>query len=281
MGQQSANGTRKGRRKVKQPRWWTPPWGADNELDPDAYQAPVAPTHAVAWHEVGHPVPLGDDAILAPLEAEFGQVRSRQRVRELAEVFTHQREVDAILDLMPDAFGALDIKFLEPACGSGNFLVEILRRKLCLVSKLDCASQELYEHRLLRAAASIYGVDISPENITEARARMAHTLLSHYQSDANTIEPTQGFLHAAALILGDNIVLGDTLNTPHEIELCDWKPRPGGCFQRVWSYALVPLDERNLFWAERCQDSEPVHYAEMTQPKAPIRTTGRKTGAKK
>jgi len=278
MGQQSAKGTRNGRRKVKQPSWWTPPWGADNALDPDASNTTGAPSHDSAWHEMGHPVLLDDEAILGPLEAEFAQVRSKHRVRELAEVFTHQREVDAILDLMPDAFGALDIKFLEPACGSGNFLVEILRRKLRLVSKHDCASQENYEHRLLRAAASIYGVDISPENITEARARMAHTLLSHYQSDANTIEPTQGFLHAAALILGDNIVVGDTLNSSHEIELCDWNPQPGGCFQRVWSYAL---EERNLFWAERCQDSEPVHYAEMTQPKAPIRTTGRKTGTKK
>lgn len=268
-------------RRVKPPRWWTPPWGSDDALNPDGVDATGAPADTTTWHDVGHPVPLDDDAILAPLEAEFGQVRSRHRVRELAEVFTHQREVDAILDLMPDAFGALDIKFLEPACGSGNFLVEILRRKLRLVSKHDCASQEHYEHRLLRTVASIYGVDISPENITEARARMAHTLLSHYQSDANTIEPTPGFLHAAALIIGDNIVLGDTLNSPHEIELCDWKPLPGGCFQRVWSHALVPLDERDLFWAERCQDSEPVHYAEMTQPKAPIETKGRKTGAKK
>lgn len=279
MGQQSANSTRKGRRKVKQPRWWTPPWGADNELDPDGIQATGEPANTGAWHEAGRPVPLDEEAILAPLEAEFGQVRSKHRVRELAEVFTHQREVDAILDLMPDAFGALDIKFLEPACGSGNFLVEVLRRKLRLVSKHDCASQEHYEHRLLRAAASIYGVDISPENITEARARMAHILLSHYQSDANTIEPTPGFLHTAALILGDNIVVGDALNGAHEIELCDWNPRLGGCFQRVWSFALVPLDERNLFWAERCQDTEPVHYTEMTQPKAP--TTGARTGAKK
>ena len=183
------------------------------------------------------PVPglLDDDAILAPLEAQFGQVRSRDRVRDLAEVFTHQREVDAILDLIPDAFTALDVKFLEPSCGSGNFLTEVLRRKLRLVAKADCVSQEQYEQRLLRAIASIYGVDISPENVTEARGRMAHVLLKHYQADANTIEPTTGFLNAAALILGDNIVLGDTLNAADQIELCDWRPHPGGRFQRVWT----------------------------------------------
>lgn len=266
---------------MKQPRWWSPPWATNSDLDPDVAQVADASDQSGIWHESKAPVVLGDEAILAPLEAEFGQVRSKSRVRELAEVFTHEREVDAILDMMPDAFAALDIKFLEPACGSGNFLVEILRRKLRLVSKHDCVSQEQYEHRLLRAAASIYGIDISQENVTEARARMAHTLLGHYQSDANTIEPTEGFLHAAALILGDNIVLGDTLNAPYEVELCEWNPRPGYRFQRVWSYALVPFAERDLFWAERHQDSEPVHYADLTGPHPPARRNTRKTGAKR
>jgi SAM-dependent methyltransferase len=224
-------------------------------------------TSGEAWHEAGGRVQLDDDAILEPLEAQFGeQVRSKDRVRDFAEVFTHQREIDAMLDQIPDAFAELDIKFLEPACGSGNFLVEILRRKLRLVAKHDCATQEQYEHRLLRAAASIYGVDISPENVTEARARMAHVLMDHYQRDASTVEPTPGFLRAAALILGDNIVLGDTISGARDIELCDWQPRPAGCFMRVWSAALVPEDERDLFWMERVHDAEPVHYSELTQP---------------
>jgi SAM-dependent methyltransferase len=256
------------------PDWWTAPWEPGS--DPDSAWTLLDKT-GEAWHEAGTREPLDDDAILEPLEAQFGeQVRSKDRVRDLAEVFTHQREIDAMLDQIPDAFAALDVKFLEPACGSGNFLVEILRRKLLLVSKHDCATQEQYEHRLLRAAAAIYGVDISPENITEARARMAHVLLEHYQRDANTVEPTPGFLNAAALILGDNIVLGDTLNNANAIELCDWQPHPAGCFVRVWSCALVPEDDRDLFWMERVQDAEPVHYTQLTQPKAPTRRTGAK-----
>ncbi|MBU6244720.1 MAG: hypothetical protein KGP12_05845 [Actinomycetales bacterium] len=222
--------------------------------------------------------PLSDDAIMKPLEAQFGQIRSRDRVTDLAEVFTHQREVDAMLDQIPDAFTAIDVKFLEPSCGSGNFLVEILRRKLRLVAKSDCICQEQYEHRLLRALASIYGIDISPENVTEARARMAHVLLGHYQSDANTNSPTGGFLNAAALILGANVVVGDTLNNADEIELCDWQPRPHGCFQRVWSAALVPEADRHLFWMERVQDAEPVHYSVMAQA-APVKQ--RRKGADK
>ena len=115
----------------------------------------------------------------------------------------------------------------------GNFLTEVLRRKLRLVAKADCVLQEQYEHRLLRAVASIYGVDISPQNVTEARGRMAHVLLEHYQADANTIEPTTGFLNAAALILGDNVKLGDTLNAADQVELCDWRPHAGGRFTGV------------------------------------------------
>lgn len=72
-----------------------------------------------------------------------------------------------MLDMVPVAFEHLDIKFLEPACGSGNFLVEILRRKLVPVSRHDTVSQEQYEHRMLRASASIYAIDICAENVKE------------------------------------------------------------------------------------------------------------------
>ena len=249
------------------PDWWATPWSAGGGEDPDSgWLAPPAQATESErpWHESSASELLTDDAILAPLEEQFGaQLRSRDRVRDLAEVFTHQREVDAMLDQIPDAFAALDVKFLEPACGAGNFLVEVLRRKLRLVVKRDCVSQEQYEHRLLRAVASICGIDISPENVTEARGRMVHVLLDRFQNDANTIQPTLGFLNAAALMLGDNIVIGDTLNAAEDIELCDWQPLPGGCFQRVWSAALIPEDERGLFWAKRVQDGQPVHYSEL------------------
>jgi hypothetical protein len=260
------------------PSWWTPPWSSGLG-DPDASWGPAAADLAAEphWHVNPDGATFNDDSILAPLEAEFGQVRSRERVRDLAEVFTHQREVDAILGSMPDAFAALDVKFLEPACGSGNFCVEILRRKLPLVVKTDCVSQEHYEHRLLRAIASIYGIDISPDNVTEARGRMTHVLLGHYQTDANTVEPTTAFLNAAAVILGDNIVCGDTLHDAHRIELCDWRPAGGARFQRVWSFALVPQAERDLFWAERVHDTEPAHYAELRAESTPAKGAKRRT----
>lgn len=246
--------------------WWAPPWRPGSEQDPDSGWTGPGPAELPEQRAAHAPGAAGDAAILATLEEQLGQVRSKDRVRDLAEVFTHQREIDAILDLIPDAFTALDVKFLEPACGSGNFLTELLRRKLRLVARARCASGEHYEHQLLRAAAAIYGIDISPENVTEARGRMAHVLLEHYQFDANTTDPSTGFLTAAAAILAANIVAGDTLEDAWAIELCDWRPHPGGRFQRVWSPALVPPAERDLFWAERVQDRDPVHYSRLAEP---------------
>jgi SAM-dependent methyltransferase len=203
-------------------------------------------------------------ATLLALDAQFDQIRSRDRVRDLAEVFTHPREVHAMLDLIPNAFADVDGKFLEPACGSGNFLVEILRRKLVHVVYAATGTQANYEHMLLRAVASIYGVDISLENVAESRARMAHILLTHYQSDAGSVEPTAEFVAAAGLILDANIVVGDTLKDAATLELCDWQPHAGERFRRVWSYALVPESQRNVFWTEREQDHTPVHYSQLT-----------------
>lgn len=242
------------------PHWWTPPWEQGSDADPEAGWSP---SDANSESELGRGVTDPEGVLARALHTDVSQVRSRDRVRDLAEVFTHQREIDAMLDMMPDAFAYLDVKFLEPTCGAGNFLVEILRRKLCLVTHADCVSQEQYEHRLLRALASVYGIDISHENITEARGRMAHVLLDHFETDANTLTPTQGFLLAASLILSINVVQGDTLKAADQIEMCDWQPRLAGRFQRLWSYALVPEHERDLFWEERLEDVQPIHYSQL------------------
>jgi hypothetical protein len=244
--------------------WFVPPWIRHNLPDPDRwFHEERTADESNLWQLRSNSQKIEDSAILSPLAQEFGQIKSRKRVRDLAEVFTNTREVVEILNLVKPAFEFLDAKFLEPAAGNGNFLLEILVRKLFLVRKSECVSQEHYEHRLLRAIASIYGVDISADNVAEARARLAHMLLTHFQSDALDIQPTNGFLHAAAHILGYNIIQGDSLNGVHEIELCDWVPTSEGRFQRRWSLALVRPEYRDLFWEERVQDDEPVHFASL------------------
>lgn len=244
--------------------WYVPPWLEYGLEDPDvSFLSTNVDRGADAWHKSQNGHTVQDSDILEPLQEEFEQIKSRKRVRDLAEVFTNKREIDAMLAIVQPAFNFLDAKFLEPAAGNGNFLLEILQRKLSLVAKEACKSQDQYEHRLLRALASIYGVDISDENVSEARTRLAHAVITFFQTDAPGIRPTDGFLHAAAIILGSNIVLGDSLHRAVDIELCEWVPTSGARFQRRWSPALVAPKDRDLFWSETVQDKEPIHYSQL------------------
>jgi hypothetical protein len=211
-----------------------------------------------------------------------GQIKTRQRVRDLAEVYTHEREVKAMLDLIPDMFPensikAVDAKFLEPACGSGNFLEEILRRKLAGIRCGKVKSGPRYEHWLLRALASIYGVDISLDNVEESRVRLLELLRSHYSNDANTVVPSEGFASAARVIVATNIVHADFLADAARTEVIDYQPSRGGLFLRVWSMlddSVEPEPIRDLFHPEpapKC-DEVPVHYTELAAHPEPARS---------
>jgi hypothetical protein len=215
---------------------------------------------------------------MASATADRGQIRTRDRVRSLAEVYTHEREVNAMLGLIPDMFpsniAGVDVKFLEPACGSGNFLEEILRRKLATIRFSRINSVANYEHRILRALASIYGVDICAENVAEARDRLLDVVRSCYYCDANTIEPTDGFVSAVRAILITNIVRADMLAQASTTEAIDYRPGLNGTFVRVWSmlddsasvetapdlFNQVPQPKR---------DEVPVHYSQLAATPEP------------
>ncbi|HZJ05952.1 MAG TPA: hypothetical protein VFD59_10830, partial [Nocardioidaceae bacterium] len=215
-------------------------------------------------------VPALKDQIAGRLSS---QIKNRQRVRDLAEVYTHDREVNAMLDLIPDMFAATaddsDIKFLEPACGSGNFLVEILRRKLAHVTWKRIGAVGRYEHRILRALASTYGVDICADNVAEARERMLDVLREHYYGDANSIEPSEGFIAAARTVLATNIVCADMLAAASTTEVIDYRAGRGGTFTRVWSMLddSASALEPDLFSPEPepKADQVPVHYSDLAQ----------------
>jgi len=209
-----------------------------------------------------------------------GQIRTRDRVRDLAEVYTHDREVNAMLDLIPDMFPATatggDIRFLEPACGSGNFIVEILRRKLSYVRFARIRSASNYEYRILRALASIYGVDICPENVDESRERMLDVVRSHYYSDANTVEPSDGFVSAARSILGTNLLCADFLADAATTEVVEYQPQAIGYFMRAWSMldGSSPAETAlTLFHQvpEPKRDEVPVHYLDLASTPDPTR----------
>ena len=202
------------------------------------------------------------------------QIKTRQRVRDLAEVYTHTREVTAMLDLVPDMFpsnddpGNTDRKFFEPAAGSGNFLEEILRRKIAYVSSLHYRSAMLYEHRLLRALGSIYAIDIDPENVAESKDRLRHVLQSHVDNDLNTKVPTAGFARAVDAIMATNIVLANTLTDLDSIEWVDYKAGRNGTFVREWSTASEAA-QLDLFSVPKL-DAVPIHYSLLADNPEPV-----------
>ena len=100
------------------------------------------------------------------------QVISKKRVADHGEVLTSQREVNAMLDLVKQETERIDARFLEPACGIGNFLTEILNRKLNVVEAKYRRSQLEFERNIVSAISSIYGIDILEDNVIECRKRL-------------------------------------------------------------------------------------------------------------
>ena len=95
------------------------------------------------------------------------QEKSRERVQGVGEVFTNEREVNAMLDMVKPETERIDSRFLEPACGNGNFLAEVLRRKLAVVASRYRRSPSEYMRYALGAISSIYGMDIMVGNVVE------------------------------------------------------------------------------------------------------------------
>jgi SAM-dependent methyltransferase len=110
------------------------------------------------------------------------QVKSKKRVTDHGEVFTSEREVNAMLDLVRQETERIDSRFLEPACGTGNFLVETLRRKLLIVESRYKKSQLEFERYAVIAISSIYGVDILEDNVIECRNRLFEIFDKQYTS---------------------------------------------------------------------------------------------------
>mgnify|MGYP000267268071 FL=1 len=100
------------------------------------------------------------------------QVKSRQRVADHGEVFTAEREVRAMCDLVKSETERIESRFLEPACGNGNFLTEVLRRKLAVVKSRYGKNPSDYERYSVLEVTSIYGVDILADNAQECRERL-------------------------------------------------------------------------------------------------------------
>jgi hypothetical protein len=174
--------------------------------------------------------------------------KSKQRVADHGEVFTPASMVEAMLDLVKDESDRIDSRFLEPACGSGNFLVQVLRRKLAAVEDKFAKSDFERRHYALLALMCIYGVELLADNIAECRANMLETL-----ADYLNLEESDDLSRAASYVLSQNLVHGDALTMrTHDrqpITFAEWGYLGKGRFQRR-DFRLDTLTQSSAFSAE-------------------------------
>jgi hypothetical protein len=164
------------------------------------------------------------------------QVKSKKRVADHGEVFTNDQEVNAMLDLVKQETERIDARFLEPACGNGNFLAEVLNRKLNVVDSRYDKSQVEWERYAVIAVTSIYGVDILEDNAKECRERLYNIFDTRYASlfKDNCKEECR---KSVKFVFSRNILWGDALDftnpeTKKPIVFSEWSSVNGSMLKR-------------------------------------------------
>jgi len=175
-------------------------------------------------------------------------IKSKKRVADHGEVFTPPWLVDAMLDLVKGETDRIDSRFLEPACGSGNFLVRVLQRKLAAVEKKFRNSEFQKRHFALLGLMCTYGIELLDDNIAECRANMLEVL-----ADYLGLDETDDIHQAAAYVLEQNLVHGDALTMQMSegmpIKFAEWGYLGKGKFQRR-DFRLDVLTGSSSFSAE-------------------------------
>lgn len=178
----------------------------------------------------------------------MSDVKSRQRVADHGEVFSPTWLVEAMLDLVKHETERIDSRFLEPACGDGNFLVPVLQRKLAAVELKFSKSEFEKQHYALLAVMCTYGIEILADNIADCRANMLE-VLADYLKLKETDEPYR----AASYVLSQNLIHGDALtmrSCDHQpITFAEWGYLGKGKFQRR-DFRLDTLTLSSTFSAE-------------------------------
>jgi hypothetical protein len=164
------------------------------------------------------------------------QVKSKQRVSDHGEVFTNEREVNAMLDLVKHETERIESRFLEPACGDGNFLAEVLRRKLDVVERRFGKNQSEWERYSVLAVSSIYGVDILEDNAQECRKRLFKIFVDRYALLFKE-KCKKECIRSVEYLLTRNILWGDALDftnpiTKQPIVFSEWSAVNGNYLKR-------------------------------------------------
>ena len=167
---------------------------------------------------------------------EKKQVKSKKRVADHGEVFTNEREVNAMLDLVKHETERIDSRFLEPACGNGNFLAEVLRRKLKVVDQRYGNNQMDWERYAVIAVSSIYGVDILEDNAKECRERL-YTIFDDFYTALFKDKCKEECRRSIRFLFERNILWGDALDftnpsTKQPIVFSEWSAVNGSMLKR-------------------------------------------------
>jgi SAM-dependent methyltransferase len=181
-------------------------------------------------------------------------IKSKKRIRNHGEVFTPQHIVNDMLNLVKQETERIDSRFLEPACGNGNFLAEVLRRKLAVVEAKYKKSQLDYERYAIIAISSIYGVDILKDNIQECRERLFNIFNGQYTKLYKN-ECKQECRDSVKFLLKRNILWGDALDftnpvTREPVIFSEWSAVNGSMLKRrdyVFKYLVEKTHQFSLF----------------------------------
>jgi hypothetical protein len=175
-------------------------------------------------------------------------IKSKRRVADHGEVFTPRWLVENMLDLVKGETERIDSRFLEPAFGSGNFLVPVLQRKLAVVESKFGKSEFEKRHYALLAVMCTYGIEILADNIAECRAKMLEIL-----ADYLSVDESDDVSRAAFYVLSENLVHGDALtmrmHDGQPITFAEWGYLGKGKFQRR-DFRLQVLTQMSSFSQE-------------------------------
>ena len=152
------------------------------------------------------------------------QTKSKNRVADFGEVFTNEREVNAMLDLVKHETERIDSRFLEPACGDGNFLAEVLKRKLAVVKSRYGKNPDDYERYSVIAVSSIYGVELLEDNTKECRKRLFNIWNEYYSKLCKPIASDE-CRDAVKYIFQKNILMFFKI-----LQISRFNPKPTICF---------------------------------------------------
>jgi len=182
-------------------------------------------------------------------------IKSKKRVLDHGEVFTSEREVNNMLDLVKQETERIDSRFLEPACGDGNFLIKVLERKVEVLLSRYKKNQFEFEKYSVIAVSSIYGIDILEDNVKEAQGRLFDYIEGIYtKTFKNNINLE--FLKTLRYVLSKNLIHGDALSlkkvdSGEPVTFCEWSLVNNSIKRRDFTFEHLlqnsPLDGPNLF----------------------------------